>query len=388
MYTSDLPNKKLLVEPSEIPDQVNRVLLTPLQKDNFSKGELVFLQNMQLPDGRIVDGKIKLAKDENGSINIQLFEKKEVLEIPDKILAYKLSQKDKEDLLKEKAVAIKIPSGQTLFLQIDKDLNRVMIQTERDLSVISEIGNYKLNETDKIAWANGEKLPTRIFYDEKTGVHFAASIRKTDDGKGIEYHNYKSLKDVQPDKLKDMIKSFNHGTDIITATSSMTNSIKTENKPNQQQAQVTEKHSSKEVNTSHDNDRRFVEYTNNKDFEGLKRLAQEGYKPEKELIDKTAQQLNLTTEEKKAVMSAIGNETQKSIPVIKQDDLVILTLNNKPYKILELSENGSKALIVDSQNKKIGVSIEHVRHLSKQEKGLYVGSSRKVTQQKDQSIQM
>ncbi len=388
MYTSDLPNKKLLVEPSEIPDQVNRVSLSPIQKDSFSKGELVFLQNMQLPDGRIVDGKIKLVKDENGAINVQLFEKKEVLEIPEKILAYKLSQKDKEDLLKEKAVAIKVPSGQTLFLQIDKDLNRVMIQTERDLSIISEIGNYKLNESDKIAWANGEKLPTRIFYDEKTGSHFAASIRKTEDGKGIEYHNYKSLKDVQPDKLKDLIKSYNHGPDIITATSSLTDSIKTESKAAEQQIQVTETHSTKEVNTSHDNDRRFVEYTNNKDFEGLKRLAQEGYKPEKELIDKTAQQLNLSTQEKKAVMSAIGNETQKNIPVIKQEDHVILTLNNKPYKVLEISANGSKALIIDSQNKKIGVSIEHIRHMSKQEKGLYVGSSQKIKQQKDQSIQM
>jgi hypothetical protein len=66
----------------------------------------------------------------------------------------------------------------------------------------------------------------------------------------------------------------------------------------------------------------------------------------------------------------------------------MLTLNNKPYRVVELSEDGKKALLVDSQNKKIGVSIEHVRHMSKQEKGLYVGSSQKIKQQKDQSLQI
>lgn len=388
MHTSDLPNKKPLIDLEQVPEHVNTIRLNRIQKEKFAQGELVFLENMQLPDGRIVDGKVKLVKDDKGELQVQLFEKKPILEIPDQILSHKLSDKDKEDLLAEKTVGIKTSSGQSLFLQVDKDLNRVMIQTERDLSIISEIGNYKLNERDKLAWANGEKLPTRIFYDETTGAHFAASIRKTEDGKGIEYHNYKSLKDLDKDQLKDMIKKYNEGPDIMTATASVTSSIKTEINNTNQEITVTRSEKTIEINTSHDNDRRFVEYTNNKDYEGLKRLATEGYKPEKDLIDRTAKQLNLSNEEKKAVMVAIGNESQKNTPAIKEKDPVMLTLNNKPYRVVELSEDGKKALLVDSQNKKIGVSIEHVRHMSKQEKGLYVGSSQKIKQQKDQSLQM
>lgn len=388
MHTSEMPNKKPLMDPEQVPEQVNTIRLNRLQKEKFAQGELVFLENMQLPDGRIVDGKVKLVKDDKGELQVQLFEKKQVLEIPDKILSHKLSDKDKEDLLAEKTVAIKTTSGQSLFLQVDKDLNRVMIQTERDLSIISEIGNYKLTDRDKITWTNGEKLPTRIFYDDTTGAHFAASIRKTEDGKGIEYHNYKSLKDLDKDQIKDMIKRYNESPDIITATASVTNSIKTEASKSNHEVAISSTEKTIEVNTSHDNDRRFVEYTNNKDYEGLKRLATEGYKPEKELIDNTAKQLNLSNEEKKAVMAAIGNESQKNTPAIKEKDPVMLTLNNKPYRVVELSEDGRKALLVDSQNKKIGVSIEHVRHMSKQEKGLYVGSSQKIKQQKDQSLQM
>jgi len=388
MHTSDLPNKKPLVDLEQVPEHVNTVRLNRIQKEKFALGEMILLENMHLPDGRIVDGKVKLIRDEKGELQVQLFEKKAVLEIPDQILSHKLSEKDKEDLLAEKTVAIKTLSGQSLFLQVDKDLNRVMIQTERDLSIISEIGNYKLSERDKLAWANGDKLPTRIFYDETTGSHFAASIRKTEDGKGIEYHNYKSLKDIDKDQLKDMIKKYNEGPDIITATASVTNSIKTEASKPAPEVSVTRSEKTIEVNTTHDNDRRFVEYTNNKDYEGLKRLAAEGYKPEKDLIDRTAKQLNLTNDEKKAVMAAIGNESQKNVPAIKEKDPVILTLNNKPYRVAELSEDGKKALLVDSQNKKIGVSIEHVRHMSKQEKGLYVGSSQKIKQQKDQSLQI
>ncbi|MFZ1806413.1 MAG: DUF3945 domain-containing protein [Cyclobacteriaceae bacterium] len=384
MHISDIPSKKPLADISEVPDHVNGCHLSLTQKQVFANGELLFLENMRLQDGRIVDGKVKLVKDEKGEFTIPVFEKKEILEIPEQILSYKLSLKDKEDLMAEKAVAIKIPSGQTLFLQIDKDLNRVMIQTERDLSMISEVGKYKLTEKDKLAWVNGVKLPTRIFYEEKTGTYFAASIRKSEDGKGIEYHNYKSLKDLHPDKLKDLIKEVNYGPDVITATSSVTQSIKTDKAPISEH--VTNKHSTKEIDTTHDNDRRFVEYTNNKDYEGLKRLAQEGYKPEKDIIDRTTAQLNLTTSEKKAIMSAVGNQTQKNIPVVQEKDHVILSLNNKPYKVLEFSENGTKALLIDSQHKKIGVSVEHIRLMSKKEKGMYIASEKKRTQ--ENSIQI
>jgi len=389
MHTSELPNKKPLIDPDQVPEQVNTIRLNRIQKEKFAQGEMVMLENMQLPDGRIVDGKVKLVKDEKGELQVQLFEKKQVLEIPDQILSHKLTDKDKEDLLAEKTVAVKMVNGQSLFLQVDKDLNRVMIHTERDLSIISELGNYKLTERDKAAWANGDKLPTRIFYDETTGSHFAASIRKTEDGKGIEYHNYKSLKELDKDQLKDMIKKYNEGPDIMTATASVTNSIKTEEAvKSTPETSISKTEKTIEVNTTHDNERRFVEYTNNKDYEGLKRLAEEGFKPEKDLIDRTAKQLNLSNDEKKAVMTAIGNESQKNVPSIKEKDPVMLTLNNKPYRVVELSEDGKKALLVDSQNKKIGVSIEHVRHMSKQEKGLYVGSSQKIKQQKDQSLQI
>jgi hypothetical protein len=395
--TQDLPKPKDLAPlvdhrtiPNEIEkDEIRSANINDFQKEKFARGELVFVQNVKLHDGRIVDAKLQLEKADNGEFKIKVFEKKEVLEIPNEILKYKLSEQEKSDLLAEKTVGIKIPSGQHLFLQVDKDLNRIMVKTERDLSIIAEIGKYKLTDQDKQLWVNGEKLPTRIFYDDQHQVYFAASIRKTEDGKGIEYHNYKSLKDLSQDQVTSMMKEYNSPqSQILKTTVSVTNSIKLPGEDLQ-----IEKHSFKsiEVNTEVDNDKRFVEYTNNKDYEGLKRLASEGYKPEKDLIDRTAAQLNMNTKDKENIMTAIRVESEKKLPVIKPEEIkvgdpIILKLNNKPYKILELTEDGKKALIEGPDKKKIGVSVEHIRLMSKKEKGMLVSVKKNVKQEQGLSL--
>lgn len=388
MITSDLPKKEPLFSLEQVPNDIHNVIFTKIQKEKLALGELVFLENLQR-DGRIIDGKVRLSKDEHGDPRFEVFEKKQVLDLVkvDFVLSKPLTKENKEDLLAEKLVEVETPQGQKLWLQYDKELHTIINRTTRDLSVITEIGGYKLTDREKLAWGAGDKLPTKVFYDDYTGSYFAASIRKTEDGKGVEYHDYKSLKNIDKDQIQQLIKKYNQSPDIIAATAGVTNAIKT-GPTNTAELSNTSTKKTIEVNTVHDNDARFVNYTNNKDYEGLKRLAAEGYKPEKELIDRTVNQLKLTTDEKKAVMMAIGNESQKNTLTYKPDDLVILTLNNKPYKVLELSDSGNKALLVDSQNKRIGVSIEDVRYMSKQEKGMFLGSSKKITKQKDQSLQI
>jgi len=210
----DQPKERIDLE--KIAQEVYGVALSPAQRIRLSNpAESLYLENMSI-NGRLVDGKINyFIKD--GEPHLKLVEKKTTLEIPEQIAGQRLTDEQKNQLLEGKVTLLQLKTG-PLFLQVDRDINRVVVRSEKEMGVPSQIGGYVLSDSDKEKFANKEQLPPRVFQNPQTGNYFMATIQLTEDGKGMEFSNYKSLDRSVADA---MINRFNKDDKAIEDITSM-----------------------------------------------------------------------------------------------------------------------------------------------------------------------
>lgn len=291
--------EKETIEKDKIPQVLYGVALTEGQIKKAMEGENIYLENLNI-NGKVTDAKIKFYTDpEDQQVKFKLLEKKQELTIPDKVDTYQLTDKDKKDLMEEKVVAIKLKTGSLLFVQLDKELNRVTVKTEKDIKVPDEIGGYKLTDQDKVLFANKEKLPLRIFYNEKTDTHFLCNIRLTEDGKGIEFDNYK---EVPKHQVKDLTNKYNTQDKAIENASGITSRII---------AESTEEKTTEKKIAKKDKEMLFSEFVRDRNYQGLEALSRAGFKASEDLINKTTKENNYTQEEKNLLQSTMKIEKAK-----------------------------------------------------------------------------
>lgn len=88
------------------------------------------------------------------------------------------------------------------MLQVDKDLNSVIVRSEKELSIPAQIGGYKLTAADKYLLANGYSLENKLMRSPK-GEYIIADVTMTPDKRDI---NFQIFKQYQRQKQKNFCK--------------------------------------------------------------------------------------------------------------------------------------------------------------------------------------
>lgn len=88
-----------------------------------------------------------------------------------------------------------------MFVQVDKDLNSVIVRSEKELSIPAKIGERELTTADKYLLVNGYSLDNMIIHNEEG--YFIADISWTDDKKGIVFKNMQSIPEAKAKELLD-----------------------------------------------------------------------------------------------------------------------------------------------------------------------------------------
>lgn len=229
------------------------------------------LEKGALSDLTEVKGKpAKLRITEKG---VSVFYKKETLVIPDKILGKKLSEKQRKALLEGEIIVIPAKRG-SMFVQVDKDLNSVIVRSEKELSIPAKIGERELTTTDKYLLVNGYSLDNMIIHNEEG--YFIADISWTDDKKGIVFKNMQSIPEA---KAKELLDKQQDKDNISTVEKEQTvvNDLK-----------------------GRDMEAELKEAIEKDDFEKMSQLRDEGYKPSEEVIRGLSNSPNM--DDKKAVV--------------------------------------------------------------------------------------
>lgn len=194
-------------------DHKNKVCYTgnSLYNYAFDKGYRLDGQGGKLEKGVMsemteINGKqAKIRLNENG---IAIFYRKEALIIPDSILGHKLSQKEKDDLLHGDIINISNKKNSDIYLQVDRDLNMVVVRTNKELQIPNVIGRtgdypgYELTSADKFLLANGKSLENKLIGSENG--FFIANVSLAADKKGIAFSN---IQMITASKAQEIIKN-------------------------------------------------------------------------------------------------------------------------------------------------------------------------------------
>lgn len=222
----------------------------------------------------IGEKKGKLRLSENG---ISVFYRKETLTIPDRMLGHKLNKKEKECLLRGDIVPLDTKKG-TIMLQVDKDLNSVIVRSNKEIKIPNVIGKtkdydgYKLTKADKYLLANGHTLESKLMHSKEG--YILADISLTDDKKGLQFSNIQSITEG---KAQELIKEMRPKLEAHQPAM--------EQKPSAERAR--------------DMDSEFKEAVGKRDFDKIDRLREEGYKPSEEYIKGVGKEQNLSENEMK-----------------------------------------------------------------------------------------
>lgn len=210
--------------------------------------------------------KIRMTK--NG---VSVFYKNDVLTIPDKILGKKLSKKQKELLLDGDMIVISTKKGDK-FVHVDRDLNAVIVRSEKELSIPTRIGERELTTADKYLLANGHSIDDMIFHNEEG--YFIADVSLTSDRRGVSLANVQTISELKAKELLEEQKENNKVQDFTH-----------ENQPG--------------IENDRDFEAELKEAVAKDDYEKMTQLKDEGYKPSEEVINGLSKNANM--DEKKAI---------------------------------------------------------------------------------------
>lgn len=124
--------------------------------------------------------------------------RKEALTIPDRIYGKKLSKQQKQDLLDGNVIVLSTKKGDIL-LQVDKDLNAVVVRSEKELSVPAKIGDYELTAADKFLLANGHSLDNKMIHTPEG--YIITDIAMLPDKKGYAFSNIQKISETKAQQI-------------------------------------------------------------------------------------------------------------------------------------------------------------------------------------------
>jgi hypothetical protein len=301
-----------------------------------------------------VNGKpAKIRLSENG---ISVFYKKESLVIPDSIYGKKLSQKQKDDLLNGNVIVLSSKKGD-IMLQVDKELNSVIVRSEKELAIPSRIGGYELTAADKYLLANGFALENKLLKTPE-GSYIIADVSMTADKKGYQFANIQSISEDKAIEL--MQKKLEEGKEKELV-------------PEKERVEGREQQL-KDV-PDRDMEKELKEAIEKNDYEKMAQLKEEGYKPSEEVIRGLGGDVKIDETQAIVIEKLFGTkpEVQKEEETVqKKEDVKIENVNeekkvstpelDKEFKIAV--EKGDFAKLADMKEKGYKPSQELMQSLS------------------------
>ena len=305
-------------------DIVNWGDLKDDEKDRFTiidhKNKICYtgkeLYEYALQNGYILDGKgtqlekgvmsgltdiggrtAKIRLTENG---ISVFYRKEALVIPDSIYGKKLTKKQKDDLVNGNVIVLSSKKGD-IMLQVDKDLNSVIVRSEKELSIPAQIGGYKLTAADKYIFANGYSLENKLMRSPK-GEYIIADVTMTPDKKGYQFSNIQTISET---KAKELLQRKLE--------------VEKEHVISPEKEQVEEQERMKKP-TARDLASELKEAVEKNDYEKMAKLKEEGYKPSEEVIKGLGQEVHIDSKQAIVIEKLFG--TKPEVEVQKEEEIV------------------------------------------------------------------
>ncbi len=287
-------------------DDVARVLgvsFTSADREALLQGQYTSLID-GLSDGELQrSGKIRLEKNVNTKeIRVNFYFRKESLFIPDVLFGRRLSGDEKQRMKNGELLRFSY-KGNNIYLQVDKELNSVIVKSDRDLNIPAVIGNYNgfpgysLTDGDKELLANGGTLPPKVLKGEQG--FFLARFSMTKDRKGYSFQDYESIPDGA---VTDYLKKYNS----VDLEMKNGGKLEEETKVGFDRADVPAEM------VQRDFDKELYDALGRRDFEKLNELANSGYKPADEQISKIETLPGISDADKTAIRTIFGIETKET----------------------------------------------------------------------------
>jgi hypothetical protein len=248
----------------------------------------------------------KIRLTENG---ISVFYRKEALVIPDSIYGKKLTKKQKDDLVNGNVIVLSSKKGD-IMLQVDKDLNSVIVRSEKELSIPAQIGGYKLTAADKYLLANGYSLENKLMRSPK-GEYIIADVTMTPDKKGYQFSNIQTISET---KAKELLQRKLE--------------VEKEHVISPEKEQVEEQERMKKP-TARDLASELKEAVEKNDYEKMAKLKEEGYKPSEEVIKGLGQEVHINSKQAIVIEKLFGTkpEVQKEEEIVQKKEENIENVN-------------------------------------------------------------
>lgn len=248
----------------------------------------------------------KIRLTENG---ISVFYRKEALVIPDSIYGKKLTKKQKDDLVNGNVIVLSSRKGD-IMLQVDKDLNSVIVRSEKELSIPAQIGGYKLTAADKYLLANGYSLENKLMRSPK-GEYIIADVTMTPDKKGYQFLNIQTISET---KAKELLQRKLE--------------VEKEHVISPEKEQVEEQERMKKP-TARDLASELKEAVEKNDYEKMAKLKEEGYKPSEEVIKGLGQEVHINSKQAIVIEKLFGTkpEVQKEEEIVQKKEENIENVN-------------------------------------------------------------
>jgi hypothetical protein len=207
-------------------DKYNGLIIIDNENKMSYRGKSLY--DYAFMNGYMLDGREKLEKNmmsglrkingrqaklRYGDNGIAIFYKKETLLIPDSIFGKKLTEEQKNQLKNGETILFK--GTNDIFLQVDKELNAVVVRTNKELPIPKIVGKtdffkgYELTSMDRYLLANGKSIDNKLMAG-KDG-YFIADFSMSPDKKGVIFSNIQNVnKEIaeqmifsQKEQLKD-----------------------------------------------------------------------------------------------------------------------------------------------------------------------------------------
>lgn len=248
----------------------------------------------------------KIRLTENG---ISVFYRKEALVIPDSIYGKKLTKKQKDDLVNGNVIVLSSKKGD-IMLQVDKDLNSVIVRSEKELSIPAQIGGDKLTAADKYLLANGYSLENKLMRSPK-GEYIIADVTMTPDKKGYQFSNIQTISET---KAKELLQRKLE--------------VEKEHVISPEKEQVEEQERMKKP-TARDLASELKEAVEKNDYEKMAKLKEEGYKPSEEVIKGLGQEVHINSKQAIVIEKLFGTkpEVQKEEEIVQKKEENIENVN-------------------------------------------------------------
>lgn len=272
-------------------------------------------ENIILDDGRKKDAKILVSEDNTGKLKFKYYFKEHELIIPKKLGNKVFTEEETQALKQGNAVNVNY-KGENLFIKVDPELNTIIVKKAEEIK-LSEIATFKLGqyEFDKKEvelLKNKERVPSVVLKGDKG--YFIASVRLTEDNKGIEYSDYKDISEKEAMTLLNERKS-NTKLDNVLSTSNVEYSHKQDKAiENTTSTSVENKEGmslSDKTNPLKEHEERMFTAIKEKDFAKANTLAKNIPTPSNEFLNKIQNDKGINKDDKIAAYTILNLDKNK-----------------------------------------------------------------------------